>query len=201
MFDWLRPVLLSTTLALVSACGSSSDPPDGGNIHTRTDAEVDLGPDGRDVTQVEQVTVEGAPSFCANSVRLRQAILTRNSANTFEVAAWIALASESCRRDFANDACGTRVELALSMEQTRDVEAALTLALASLYCPPLAAGEHMPSCDMCRVYALGVEGPAQDTTCCRANRYATNMDVANLHHTLETWLLPLVDGPRDASAD
>lgn len=145
--------------------------------------------------------MEGARSFCASSVRLRQAVLTRNAGGTFEVAAWLTLESQSCTSDALSDPCRTRIELALSTEQSREVDEELKLAMASLYCPPLAAGAQMPSCDLCTRYALGLDGPAQDTTCCRADRYATNMDVAKLHHTLEAWLVPLVDGAGDASVD
>jgi len=131
----------------------------------------------RDPSKVQTVTLTAAQVFMQPSAPfLLQADLARTSDGRFAVSTKVLVSLSGC----SGDACNRQVTLSLSREQTTKVEGWLAVI------PGQACHDDPgPICDFSVHYAVGIDGPPQNQTCCKSNEWGQNGDVESLHAYLQ----------------
>jgi hypothetical protein len=148
----------------------------------------------RDPTKVQTVALTAAPSFSGPTAPfLQRSDLTRTPDGLFDFKATVLVKLSAC----SGEACLQYVSMTLSREQTTRVESSLALipGVACLTDPG-------PICDFGTVYAIGIDGPLQNQTCCKRNDWGQNINVERLHGYLRDLAfaqLGFLEGSRDGS--
>jgi hypothetical protein len=146
---------------------------------------------GRDATKVQAVTVTAAQVFMVPTVPfLREADLTRGTDGLFDFNATVQVSLSGC----TGDKCNRYVSMRLSREQTTRVEGSLAL-ISGQACQD----DPGPICDFDIHYAIGIDGPPQNQTCCKRNEWGQNSNVTGLHGYLQSLAVAQLN-PVDGSA-
>jgi hypothetical protein len=144
----------------------------------------------RDGTKVRTVSLTAAQVFMQPSAPfLLQADLTRGADGLFDVSAKVLVSVSGC----TGDACNQQVTMHLSREETTQVESWLAVI------PGEACHDDPgPICDFGVHYAVGIDGPPQNQTCCKLNEWGQNGDVTGLHSYLQNLAIAQLN-PLDGS--
>jgi hypothetical protein len=132
---------------------------------------------GRDATKVQSVILTAVQVFMTPTAPfLFEADLTRGADGLFDFKATVMVSLSGC----TGDACNRRVSMRLSREETTRVEGWLAVI------PGEACHDDPgPVCDFGVRFAIGVDGPPQNQTCCKLNEWGQNMQVMSLHDYLQ----------------
>jgi hypothetical protein len=132
---------------------------------------------GRDATKVQTVTLTASQVFMAPTAPfLSEGDITRGADGLFDFKATVLVSLSGC----TGDACNRRVSIRLSREQTTQVEGWLAV-IPSEACHD----DPGPACDFGVYFAIGVDGPPQNQTCCKLNEWGQNKQVETLHDYLQ----------------
>jgi hypothetical protein len=131
----------------------------------------------RDGSKVQTASLTAVQVFMQPSAPfLLQADLTRGAAGLLDVSAKVLVSVSGC----TGDACNQHVTMYLSREETTQVESWLAVI------PGEACHDDPgPICDFDVHYAVGIDGPPQNQTCCKLNEWGQNGDVTGLHRYLQ----------------
>jgi len=151
----------------------------GGSTMQPVDSAIDSAGQStpRDATKVQTVTLTAAQVFGQPTAPfLLQADLTRGVDGLFDVNAKVLVSVSGC----SGDACNRQVTMRLSRDETTQVESWLAMI------PGEACHDDPgPICDFGAVYAVGIDGPPLDQTCCKRNEWGQNGYVTGLHGYLQ----------------
>jgi hypothetical protein len=139
----------------------------------------------RDPTKVQSVSLTAAQVFMEPTAPfLLRAELARGADGLFDLAANLQVSVSGC----TGDACTRQVTMRLSREQTARVEGWLAVV------PGEACHDDPgPICDFGIHYAIGINGPPQNQTCCKLYEWGQNMDVTTLHSYLQDLAVALIN--------
>jgi hypothetical protein len=145
----------------------------------------------RDATKIQTASLTAAQGFGQPTAPfLLQADLTRGTGRLFDVSAKVLVRLSGC----SGDACNQQVTMHLSREETTKVESWLAVIPGEA-----CQNDPGPICDFGVVYAVGIDGPRQNQTCCKLNTWGQNRDVEALHRYLQGLALAQL-GPLDGGA-
>jgi hypothetical protein len=132
---------------------------------------------GRDPTRVQSVRLTAAQVFMQPTAPfLLRADLARGPDGLFALTANLQVSVSGC----TGDACTRQVTMRLSREQTARIEGWVAVV------PGEACHDDPgPICDFGARYAIGIDGPPQNQTCCKLNEWGQNGDVTALHSYLQ----------------
>jgi hypothetical protein len=132
---------------------------------------------GRDATKVQTVSLTADQVFMTPTAPfLLQADLTRGKDGLFDCNATVLVSLSGC----TGDACNRHVSMRLSREQTTQVEGWLAVIPGEA-----CQDDPGPVCDFGVRYAVGIDGPPQNQTCCKSNTWGQNGNVIALQGYLQ----------------
>jgi hypothetical protein len=133
----------------------------------------------RDGSKVQTATLTAGQGifFQPTAFFLRQADLTRGSDGLFDLSARVLVSVNGC----TGSACERTITMHLSREQTTQVESWLAVIPGEA-----CKDDPGPICDYGVVYAVGIDGPPLNQTCCKLNDWDQNGNVVALHGYLES---------------
>jgi hypothetical protein len=162
---------------------AATSAPDGGSGSTQDPVDSAEAPDGagqvtgRDATKVQTVSLAAAQGFMAPTAPfLLQAELTRGTDHLFDFKATVLVSLSGC----TGDACNQHLSMQLSRDQTTQVEGWLA-AIPGEACQD----DPGPICEFDVHYAVGIDGPQKNQTCCKRNEWGQNGKVTGLHSYLQ----------------
>ena len=134
-----------------------------------------------DPNQVQAVTLTANQFFGLQAPFLLRADLTRGTDGRFDFAATMQVSLSGC----SGDACNQHVSMHLTPGQNTQVE-------TSLKTIPVEAcqDDSGPICDFGTTYAIGIDGPPLNQTCCKNTGSGQNADVLALHAYLQGLAIP-----------
>jgi hypothetical protein len=131
----------------------------------------------RDGSTVQTASLTAAQVFLQPTAPfLLQADLARGSDGRFDLSARVLVSVSGC----SGSACERTVTMHLSREETTRVESWLAVIPGEA-----CKNDPGPVCDYGVVYAVGIDGPPLNQTCCKLKEWGQNADVEALHSYLQ----------------